>query len=246
MNQGFVTEVFASFQGEGAHVGRRHLFVRLGGCNIRCRYCDTPEGLTRSPSFRIVRRDRAEALRENPVSAGDLVPLLDSMCESEGPVDAVALTGGEPLVQSGFIAEVLRAANFRVPVLLETNGTLPGRLAEVLQWVDIVSMDLKLPSNTGEGDLWEAHHRFLGLAQGREVYVKILVDQSTDLGDLERAVALVASYGSQLPVFLQPITDARGLPSIQSDRLAELYDAARQHLDSVRVLPQIHKFLGVR
>ena len=47
MNEvGFISEVFLSFQGEGIHVGRLQLFVRLAGCGLRCRYCDTVDART--------------------------------------------------------------------------------------------------------------------------------------------------------------------------------------------------------
>ena len=48
MRPGYLSEIFVSFQGEGAHVGYRHLFVRLAGCNLRCRYCDTPDSRERT------------------------------------------------------------------------------------------------------------------------------------------------------------------------------------------------------
>src|SRR6185295_1944409 len=53
---GWIREVFASFQGEGTHVGRRTVFVRTAGCSLRCRFCDTPEALVRTPSADLERR----------------------------------------------------------------------------------------------------------------------------------------------------------------------------------------------
>ena len=40
---GNVVEIFSGIQGEGIHVGRRQIFLRLAGCNLRCDYCDQPE-----------------------------------------------------------------------------------------------------------------------------------------------------------------------------------------------------------
>ena len=62
---GNVSELFVSFQGEGAHAGRRQLFVRLGGCPLRCRYCDEPESLVPVAECRILGPDGMRR-RANP------------------------------------------------------------------------------------------------------------------------------------------------------------------------------------
>jgi 7-carboxy-7-deazaguanine synthase len=243
---GYLSEIFVSFQGEGAHVGRRHLFVRLAGCNMRCRYCDTPDSLERSAHFVVHDGANPPLRHSNPVAAITLARLVEEILEREAPIDALALTGGEPLTQSEFLAAFLDGARFAVPVLLETNGVLPRRLREVLPWVDIVSMDVKLPSNTGEGGFWDEHAAFLNLAHTKEVYAKILVDEGTADADLERAAALLASVEPVPPAFLQPIADGTGRCAIRAERLAHLYRLARRRVPSLRVLPQTHKLLGIR
>ena len=246
MKSGYLSEIFISFQGEGAHVGRRHLFVRLAGCNMRCRYCDTPDSLERSAGYTIYGPGERVAYQENPVSAVDLAHVITSTLESEPAVDAIALTGGEPLVQSEFLVALLEAGRFRLPVLLETNGVLPQRLRDVLPFVHIISMDIKLPSNTSEPAFWEEHAAFLVLARGKDLYVKILVDQSTTDAEVERAACLLAPLRPPVPAFLQPIVAPDARPLIAAGRLTDLYVLARQHLDSIRVLPQTHKLLGIR
>ena len=41
-------EVFSSLQGEGTHLGERQIFVRFGGCNLCCDYCDEPGSIPMS------------------------------------------------------------------------------------------------------------------------------------------------------------------------------------------------------
>jgi 7-carboxy-7-deazaguanine synthase len=244
VKRGFLSEIFVSFQGEGAHVGERHLFVRLAGCNLRCRYCDTPDSLERTAGFLIHRRDRVEQ-KVNPATPDETAQLIHSLLEDEAPVDAVSFTGGEPLTQSAFLAETLRVARLPVRVLLETSGVLHGRLHEVLPFVDIVSMDIKLSSNTGEGSFWREHEAFLRDAHAKEVYVKILVDQGTLVAEVEQAASLVERTAPSAPVLLQPIMDAEGRTTIKADRLTELFLAARRHVPA-RILPQTHKILGIQ
>ena len=243
MIKGYLSEIFTSFQGEGLHAGRRHLFIRLGGCNLRCRYCDTPGSLERATSFRIC-RGRAEAEEvSNPVSPANVLEHVDRLLATEGAVDGVALTGGEPLLQAPFLAALLQGPLPR-PRLLETNGMLPGPLEQVLPLVDSVSMDIKLPSNTGEPEFWAAHERFLALGRGK-IYVKILVDEKTHASEVERAAAMIGARAPETPVFLQPIMDDHGRVDIDADMLRGHFHVARRHATDVRVLPQTHKILGI-
>ena len=245
MTAGYLSEIFVSFQGEGAHVGRRHLFVRLAGCNLRCRYCDTPDSLTRTAGYTAFRSDRPPLWCDNPVAVEEARGVIDSLLEDQASVDAIAFTGGEPLVQSKFLAALLASACFRTPVLLETNGMLPRNLQDVLPWVDIISMDIKLPSNTGEHAFWEEHGEFLELARGKDLYVKILVDRTTTDADVERAATMLALGDPAIPTFMQPIVDLAGAPLIDAEVLTRLYLLARRYLSSIRVLPQTHKLLSI-
>ncbi len=245
VKHGYVSEMFVSFQGEGAYVGERHLFLRLAGCHLRCVYCDTPDSLERTPEMSI-HSTRGSARYPNPVSARLVRQLVASLVEEEGPVDAISLTGGEPLLQSKFIVDLLSGAGLGAPILLETSGTLPQQLTDVLPFVDIVSMDLKLPSNTGEPAFWEKQAEFLQRASSKgATYIKVPVDEDTTDADFAEAIALMAAT-PHLEVFLQPIVNPAGQAQISMPRLHHLQRTARAHLARVRVVPQTHKFLGVR
>lgn len=234
-----------SFQGEGAHVGERHLFVRLAGCNIRCVYCDTPDSLERTKQCCVYRLDGTKSMIDNPLAAASLAALVKEFVAS-GPVDAVAVTGGEPLLQAEFLREFLALAPLTCPVLLETNGILPVKLAQVIDLVDIVSMDVKLPSNSGERPFWNEHRQFAAIARRKELYAKILIDEQTTLADVRRAGALLSSEAPEITVFLQPIANRDGVPALTRRRLDETFLALRQEVASVRVLPQTHKIMGIQ
>lgn len=245
MAKGYVSEIFSSFQGEGLFAGRRHVFVRMAGCNLRCGYCDTPESLERTATCVVHGVDGRERSVGNPLDVADVSELLAPFLRSGG-LHALAITGGEPLLQSGFLAEWLGTRRPPLAVLLETNGTYPSRLREVLSFIDIVSMDVKLPSNSGEPPLWEEHREFLESSAGKTVYVKVPVDDTTEEGEVSAAARLVAGVDRDVVFFLQPILSPEAEMRISPQRLERFYDLAAVELADVRVLPQTHRFLGVR
>jgi organic radical activating enzyme len=244
---GSVSEIFVSFQGEGLHAGRRQLFVRLGGCPLRCRYCDTPASLVPTPTCRILGPDGAFE-RPNPLTPAALDAATTALAAAAPPLAALAVTGGEPLLQADFLAAWLPARALGLPVLLETAGILPLRLARVLPWVAIVSLDVKCPSNTGERARWDEHAACLAAAVGggRDVYVKMPVDETTAPGDVERGARLVAGAGPCVPLFLTPLTEpVTPRLTISAGTLERLHALASRHHPDVRVLPQLHKVLGI-
>lgn len=241
MADGYLSEIFLSFQGEGTQVGRRQLFVRLAGCNLRCRYCDTPGALERVPTCRVLGSDGAVRELANPLSPEAVVAAARPLLEIDRLVDGTAITGGEPLMQADFLAELLAHDTWPRPILLETNGMLPEPLRRVVPLVDVVSMDIKLPSNSGERPLWGPHAEFLAIA-GDKAYVKVLVDAGTDVAEVERAADVVAGHAA---VFLQPITGSDGEVDVTPAHLERFYAAARRRTSDVRVLPQTHKMLAI-
>jgi len=244
---GNVSEVFVSFQGEGLHAGRRQLFVRLGGCPLRCRYCDTPESLVPAAECRVLGPDGLER-RPNPFSPAALDALVTTLARVAPPLHAIAVTGGEPLLQADFLAAWLPARSTALPVLLETAGILPARLRRVLPWVAIVSLDLKCPSNTGERARWDEHEECLAaaVAAGRDVYVKMPVDETTSADDVVHGAALVARLAPGAPLFLTPITEPdNGGLTVTPAALDHFHALASRLHPDVRILPQLHKVLGI-
>jgi 7-carboxy-7-deazaguanine synthase len=236
-------EVYCSIQGEGPHVGGSMVFVRFQDCALHCSYCDTPASFKKHPSFRY----EAEAFsgrfsfRPNPVSAEELTQILKLY-----DLSVLSLTGGEPLQQVDFLAAWLPKLKGSCRILLETNGVLPEALAQVISYVDIVSMDFKLPSVTGMRAYWEEHERFLSIARQKEVYVKVVVSTPTETAELEHALDIVQAIAPGIPFILQPVTPAYQVKEgIPETRLNQLYDLSRKRLADVRVIPQVHQVLGL-
>jgi 7-carboxy-7-deazaguanine synthase len=230
-----VIEVFSSIQGEGLYAGRPQVFVRLAGCNLNCAYCDTPESRS------------AEAGREMGVD--ELLREIASSVKSWH--HAIAITGGEPLGQSDFLAEALlenyRAGLIAKPWLLETNASLPDELEKVIAHVDIISADIKLPSVSSTPPLWDRQREFVKIAALKETYVKIPVSPETDFDEFAQAVDIVAEINPDIPFYIQPVEPyARINQRIDADALVKLLEIAGKRLRVISVMPQIHKVLGIR
>ncbi|HEY9825875.1 MAG TPA: 7-carboxy-7-deazaguanine synthase QueE [Stenomitos sp.] len=242
-------EIFSAIQGEGLNVGTRQLFIRFGGCDLRCRYCDSPHTWHPQSDCRIevTPGQRDFEVQPNPVSVSQLVEWVHQLWRS--PLhDSISLTGGEPLLHQAFLAAFLPALNHRMPIYLETGGHHPAALTTLATYVDLVGMDLKLPSVSGEMH-WEAHAACLQICQdtNTEAFCKIIVSNATDPAELDQAAQLVAHINPHIPVFLQPVTpiSAKGEPTPpMPDQVLEWQARMKAVLASVRVVPQTHKMMG--
>ncbi len=224
----YIGELFSSIQGEGLKVGTFMTFIRFLGCNRSCSYCDTPASRIRGKPFLHEGRSR-----ENPVS---LTEILELIKEPE-----IALTGGEPLMQPEFVyalASALKDAGQNV--YLETNGTLPDAMEHVVSVTDWVAMDIKVPSATGGPADWDAAERFLAVASQTQVFVKIVIDEFVLPQELDRIGSIIEGVDRTIPLVIQPIF---GRPVAA---LVKIQKTLRQRLSEVRIIPQVHKYLGIR
>ena len=120
MKKAKITEIFSSIQGEGLHIGEEQVFVRFYGCNLSCCFCDEKEKVLFSEYT-------PQGLIEEVIKEGK---------------NTISLTGGEPLLQVDFLKEILPVLKEKgKEIYLETNGMLVNNLIEVLDRIDIVSMD---------------------------------------------------------------------------------------------------------
>lgn len=227
-----ITEVFSSVQGEGIFVGARQIFVRFKSCNIECEFCDTPND---------------GAVKE--YSPSQLMREIGSLEEDKGPHHSVSLTGGEPLVYPKFLKAFLPLLKKeKLKSYLETNGTLPNELVDVIEFVDIIAMDFKLPSSTGGRAYWKEHSEFLKIAVQKKVFVKAVVTPNTKNEDIKEAIMLIKAVNKKVPFIIQPATPiGKFHRRLGESRLLEFLDmAAKNDIENSRVIPQVHKVLGIK
>jgi pyruvate formate lyase activating enzyme len=107
--------------------GKTAAVLFTGGCNFRCPFCHN-FGLVQNPN--------------DPLDDGEV---FDYLKKRQGLLDAVVITGGEPLIHSDIATLIVRVKELGYPVKLDTNGTFPARLLELITQglVDYVAMDIK-------------------------------------------------------------------------------------------------------
>ena len=127
-----ITEIFHSIQGESTHAGRPCVFVRLTGCNLRCRWCDS----------------------EYTFTGGEKMSLQDVMAKVKSyGCNLVEITGGEPLAQSESLELIRTLCDEGFEVLIETSGSID--VSPVDRRAKLI-LDVKCPgSGEVEKNRWE-------------------------------------------------------------------------------------------
>ncbi|HSR88249.1 MAG TPA: 7-carboxy-7-deazaguanine synthase QueE [Pontiella sp.] len=243
----YLSEIFSSIQGEGPYVGERHLFVRFCGCHRDCIFCDTNTERTETV---VVENDPGSGSFEqvsNPLSVEQVMELIRNV-DRKKTNRRISLTGGAPLLQAHFLRELLpQLCADDYSIYLETAGDLVQQLKSIIEWVDIVAMDVKLSSVTREPNAFPAHWQFLKTCRDFDVdvFVKMVLSAETNDGELiEAAKGIKKAGGAETLVVLQPMTRAARTDAVPSgEQLLRWQDKVAGVLPDVRVIPQTHKML---
>lgn len=205
--------------------------MRFYGCNLTCRYCDTVQASYRTFT--------PQGLLSRILDLGD-------------DYNELAITGGEPLLHAEFLAEFLPFYKRHKdrPVYLETNGTLPEAFERISDRVDIVAMDVKLPSSTQDSDesVWEKHGLFLEKCVGKELAIKAVITGSTVMADIKKLSVLLQSFSGRYDLVLQPVTPEDGSVEPPDEEMLTFFKGfLEQKLSTdIIVMGQLHKFTGIR
>ncbi|HEY4715779.1 MAG TPA: 7-carboxy-7-deazaguanine synthase QueE [bacterium] len=246
---GYIGEIFSSFQGEGIWVGIKQIFVRFLDCSLGCVYCDTPYSRMREGfcSVESIPGKREFLLVSNPIPIQKLTRFLNRLEKQSPGHHSVSVTGGEPLEQADFLAEWLPAVKRKLKIYLETNGTMTSALEKVLKLIDIVAMDIKLPSATRKKAFWHEHLEFMKLCRRKAALVKVIITSKTDKYEVLKAALLVKKINKHLPFIIQPATEYGSFKDVPEEAfLISLQSECARILKNVRVIPQIHKLIGMR
>jgi 7-carboxy-7-deazaguanine synthase len=219
-----ISEVFGpTIQGEGALIGQATVFVRTGGCDYRCSWCDT--------MFAVDSKYRADW---KPMSADHIMAEIERL--SGGAALTVSLSGGNPAIQPlGGLIKIGHDKGYRFA--LETQGS---KSAEWFADLDVLTLSPKPPSSGMETD-WAMFDACLKQADGKpEAALKIVI---FDEADYEYARDAAARY-PDLPLYLQPgnhQADGESDDDGLMERMRWLVDrAAQDQWFRPTILPQLH------
>ena len=203
-----VNEIFLSIQGESTYAGLPCVFVRLTGCDLRCRWCDTPYAFNEGKSW----------------SIDDVLTTVDTYGCS-----LVELTGGEPLLQTSVYPLMQRLLESGKTVLVETGGHID--ISSVPEPV-IKIVDIKCPgSGESSRNLWTNLTKLSLRDQ-----VKFVIQDRIDY-EFARAVVAKHELGQNgATVLFSPVHGELSPEELSSWILADLIPVSYTHLTLPTIL----------
>ena len=229
-------EIFTSVEGEGILYGTKTLFVRLAGCPFTCFYCDTKESL---PLDSGKEYDIQEACQ-----------LIDSNLKKQ--TYKVNFTGGDPLIQHEAVAELAKyVQGKKIPTYLESSCFDSDKFNHVLPFIDIVKIEFK----TKDSKFVDSKHyeRLIENAMNclkssvstkKTTYIKVVVSSKTELNEFTNLVSSIFNSVSENQIDGFIIQPTYGIAEPSLDLLLNLYDIVYPRYHDVKVVPQLHKFIG--
>ena len=209
-----VVEKFVSINGEGTRAGELAVFIRMKGCNLDCRYCDTKWANQENASYEIMTE---EDIRNYIRDTG---------------VKNVTLTGGEPLFRKDMdiLIDYLMQDKDRV-VEIETNGSVNIKEYASMKNRASFTMDYKLGASGMEEKMCLENFAYLD----KRDTVKFVVGSQEDL---KRAAEIIEKYAltGKVSVYFSPVFGA-----IEPEEIVDFM--VQNRLNDVRMQLQMHKFI---
>lgn len=216
-----VREVFSTIQGEGPHAGLPATFIRLGGCNLRCHFCDTDFDYEKSVSM-------------THMDLGLKCKDLDN--------DLIVITGGEPLLQRiEPLCLFLLNQGFKVQV--ETAGTVEFRWEMLVDWNDDWFTMVVSPKTANLHASMDLATAFKYLIQEGQTDPEdgLPVCNTQTLNGKPKPLARPPARLPPTKVFLQPMDESHVSPDRTKLNTDEAVRLCREH--GYRLSLQLHKIL---
>lgn len=234
-----VSEIFTSIEGEGIFVGKKTLFIRLSGCHLKCRWCDTKYAL--------------------PLDSGtdyQIDEIKDVIIKELRPFTyKVNFTGGEPLLQTEAVIEladfIKKQTNLKT--YMESSCFDSELFSKVLPYIDICKIEFKTDdSNVVEDEeydnllLNEIRCLELAVESNKATYIKIVVTNSTNLESFKNLVYKISKRIKPSDILGFIIQPSFGIDQPTVNKLLDTYDIVEPMFPEVRIIPQLHKEIGAR
>lgn len=232
-----ISEIFTSIEGEGIYFGTKTLFVRLAGCTLHCFWCDQPAALSFDDG--------------NKYEIEDAIKLIDKNLVQN--TFKVNFTGGEPLLQHNAVYEMAKHVKSKgLKTYLESSCFSVERFKEILPLIDICKVEFKLSDSEvvdaeHYDQLLESELKCLeeAVKSKKATYIKVVVSRLSDKKEFEELAKMVFQKIKADDIngfIIQPVY---GTSEPSLDQLFQFYDVVYPYYQQVRIVPQLHKVMGV-
>lgn len=234
-----VSEIFTSIEGEGIFVGKKTMFIRLSGCHLKCRWCDTKYAL--------------------PLDSGtdyQIDEIKDLIIKELRPFTyKVNFTGGEPLLQTEAVIEladfIKKQTNLKT--YMESSCFDSELFSKVIPYIDICKIEFKTDDSNVVEDkeydnllLNEIRCLELAVESNKATYIKIVVTNSTNLESFKNLVYNISKRIKPSDILGFIIQPSFGMDQPTVNKLLDTYDIVEPMFPEVRIIPQLHKEIGAR
>jgi 7-carboxy-7-deazaguanine synthase len=233
-----LSEIFTSIEGEGILIGTKTMFIRMAGCHLGCIWCDTRYALPfdsgKAYTLEHVKKMISEQLRPNTYK--------------------VNFTGGEPLLQHLAVADLAKFIKDKgLKTYLESSCFDSHRFEKVLPFIDISKIEFKMSDSEAVDS---EHHATLlinerecldmSIAWSKTTYIKVVVTASSSIEEFRKLLHDTFAHIQTRDLAGFIIQPSSGMEAPSLEKLLDFYDATYPIYHNVRIIPQLHKLIGVR
>jgi organic radical activating enzyme len=226
----YLVEHFYSIQGEGKYIGSPSLFLRFGGCNMKCEGFGCIEELENGVSLKgcdtiyAVNKEHFAKSWKQITQLQELVDIVESYNLPQGT--DIVLTGGEPLIYANdelfvlFLNELHKRGH---QIHFETNGSLDVDFQKhPIYKKAIFALSVKL-KNSGEKESKRLRVAVLKniIANAKEAYFKLSIDANNLDNASEEEIANIAQISSATKLYCMPLGASKEEIELQSEALVE-------------------------
>ena len=268
MSQGYLQEIFSSFQGEGAAIagscyGLRQIFLRFAGCPLAlgvhgtkgCIWCDSPKAKLTNPKNCLVEsRAGKQSFKEieNPLTPKDVTKIVNKLTTRD--LHSISLTGGEPLYQQEFLEDIIKLLKKeKYQIFLETAFTDDlNFLRKISNDINYACVDIKDRSAQASVNWEDLVYQEIQICEilknaGTKIFTKTVVTKSSKKQDIEFIAELCGKI--QIPLAIQLVSPTKGSNVEQPSwiQIQEFTEAAAKHLppENVSISVQMHKCINI-
>ncbi len=198
--------------------GLMALVLFIPGCDLRCKYCHNPQ-----------------LLKNDSITDEDVEEILDDLRLNIDFIDAIVISGGEPLLHPEIVKQFIKEAQSEdLLVKLDTNGLHPYEMLEVIEDLDYVAMDIKAPldeyykiSDIYPVDVEERITKTMDIVADNDVFLECrttFVPGLLDADDIRRITRSIRCNQYTLQQFRNRVTYDVSLSTFEEPNPEELMD----------------------